>query len=55
MINVCDAARAHFEDDSLNMFDPQSFYDNTKSVRTIIEYLRRLEGHEIMLPHHKDQ
>ncbi|KAF9539339.1 hypothetical protein EC957_005529 [Mortierella hygrophila] len=24
-------------------------------VRTITEYLRRLEGHEIMVPHHKDE
>ncbi|KAF9373529.1 hypothetical protein CPC16_001804 [Podila verticillata] len=44
MANVHEAAGAHFEDDSLNMFDPQSFYDNTKSICTLQSYFKNKTG-----------
>ncbi|KAG0074996.1 hypothetical protein BGZ93_004342, partial [Podila epicladia] len=44
MANVREAAGAHFEDDTLNMFDPQSFYDHTKSICTLQSYFKNKTG-----------
>ncbi|KAG9072231.1 hypothetical protein KI688_006455, partial [Linnemannia hyalina] len=44
MANVREAAGAHFEDDALNMFDPQSFYDHTKSILTLQTYFKSKTG-----------
>ncbi|KAG9062246.1 hypothetical protein KI688_006578 [Linnemannia hyalina] len=44
MANVREAAGAHFEDDALNMLDPQSFYDHTKSIRTLQSYFKSKPG-----------
>ncbi|KAG0338280.1 hypothetical protein BG005_003816 [Podila minutissima] len=44
MANVCKAAGANFEDDALNMFDPQSFYNHTKSICTLQAYFKNKMG-----------
>ncbi|KAF9123648.1 hypothetical protein BG015_005272 [Linnemannia schmuckeri] len=44
MSNVREAAGANFEDDPLNMFDPQTFHDHTKSVRTLQSYFKNKTG-----------
>ncbi|KAF9315760.1 hypothetical protein BG006_003698, partial [Podila minutissima] len=44
MANIYKATGAHFEDDTLNMFDPQSFYDHTKSMCTLLSYFKNKMG-----------
>jgi hypothetical protein len=40
MSNVREAAGANFEDDSLHMFDPQTFHDHAKSIRTLQTFFK---------------
>ncbi|KAF9079344.1 hypothetical protein BGX23_004327, partial [Mortierella sp. AD031] len=40
MSNVREAAGANFEEDSLHMFDPQTFHDHAKSIRTLQSFFK---------------
>ncbi|KAF9397094.1 hypothetical protein BGZ94_006404, partial [Podila epigama] len=40
MANVREAAGANFEEDSLHMFDPQTFHDHAKSIRTLQSFFK---------------
>jgi len=44
MYNVREAAGVNFEEDPLNMCDPQTFHDHTKSVRTLQTFFKTKTG-----------